>query len=129
MLKSAAIVIGLLPLAGTAEAEFTSAEQASLRHLYAGITWATDSYYPREVVNRMTNSTTRPKIANAVELHQKALRATTEALGALLGADIRSAAFRIRMADAWQHTDQGAWMLMVFPDCSVLTNPTGCGGL
>ena len=75
-------------------AEFTAPEQASIAHLQAAIHWATESYYPREIVNRMTNSTTRPKIASAVELHQKALRATTEALGALLGADIQSAAFR-----------------------------------
>lgn len=34
-----------------------------------------------------------------------------------------------RIGDGWMRTDMGAWMLMVFPDCSILQNPAGCGGL
>lgn len=29
--------------------------------------------------------------------------------------------------DAWKHSDHGgAWMLLIFPDCTVLKNPQGC---
>jgi hypothetical protein len=30
--------------------------------------------------------------------------------------------------DAWKHSDGAAWQTMVFPDCSILNNPAGCGG-
>jgi hypothetical protein len=31
-------------------------------------------------------------------------------------------------SDAWKQSDHAVWMLMVFPDCSILLNPEGCGG-
>jgi hypothetical protein len=31
-------------------------------------------------------------------------------------------------ADGWKLSDHAVWMLMVFPDCSILRNPEGCGG-
>lgn len=30
--------------------------------------------------------------------------------------------------DAWKHSDGAAWQSMLFPDCSILNNPVGCGG-
>jgi hypothetical protein len=33
-----------------------------------------------------------------------------------------------RITDAWMHSDGAAWRLMIFPDCSQLNNPQGCGG-
>lgn len=33
-----------------------------------------------------------------------------------------------RVADAWKHSDDAAWRLMIFLDCAKLRNPVGCGG-
>jgi hypothetical protein len=30
--------------------------------------------------------------------------------------------------DAWKHSDGAAWQTMTFPDCSILRDPSGCGG-
>jgi hypothetical protein len=31
-------------------------------------------------------------------------------------------------SDGWKQSDHAVWMLMVFPDCSTLRDPQGCGG-
>jgi len=37
-------------------------------------------------------------------------------------------AMLIRITDAWKHSDDSAWRLMIFLDCAKLRNPVGCGG-
>ena len=37
-------------------------------------------------------------------------------------------AARAQIADAWKHSDDAVWRLMIFLDCSKLHNPQGCGG-
>jgi len=34
----------------------------------------------------------------------------------------------VRAVDAWKHSDNAAWRLMIFLDCAKLKNPQGCGG-
>ena len=94
--------------------------------LLAGVTWtekqASESPFFRtlDVLQALTDRSRLPgKWAQAIfELHP--WRASSASEAAALVTD--------RITDAWMHSDDAAWRLMVFLDCSKLKNARGCGG-
>lgn len=41
---------------------------------------------------------------------------------------VQTLAARIQIADAWKHSDDAVWRLMIFINCDKLQHPEGCGG-
>ena len=99
--------------------------------LLAGAAWTDDQvtegtfFRTLDVLDWLTNKDYAPK--HWME-SMYGVAGWLEASNGRAGIRARVKAMMIRVTDAWKHSDDAAWRLMIFLDCAKLRNPVGCGG-